>query len=161
MHKNSRICFSQGENSLRSGAAQLCLKPGACRPSLQSWAERRGSACWDTPPGTRWPRSAGRAAWTHPAATHGCRVCQSTPGYHLQDHGICKLRFQNGTVPLFSVTLAGAQEGPQLGQVGQRLEQEWVWKVTAREKPVSINQHELRWRRGSPKAMACPHPKQG
>lgn len=47
--------------------------------------------------------------------------------------------------PPVSVNLADAQEGPQPRQVGQRLEQERVWKVTAREKPVSINQQELSW----------------
>lgn len=47
--------------------------------------------------------------------------------------------------PPVSVNLADAQEGPQPRQVGQRLEQEQVWKVTAREKPVSINQQELSW----------------
>lgn len=87
-------------------------------------------ACWETLPGTQWPHS----TWTHPLATHSYRVCQSSPGYHLQDLGIGKLQFQNRIVPLLRGTLAGAREGPE---VRQRLEQEW--KSDSKEKASFCN----------------------
>lgn len=145
MHKNIGICFSQGKNSLKSGDARLCLKPGA-RPSQSAAVGRTQRFGVLGHPSKYMVASLCSQSCLDPSCGHA--RLQGLPEHtRLSFAGPWYLQAavpKSDRLPV-SVNLADAREGPQPRQVGQRLEQEQVWKVTVREKPVSINQQELSW----------------